>query len=459
MSYPTRTLLIVVLTLIVGFGVAAVLISPAAGPIPPSDVAQVLIRALIIGLLVGLATAAALVSITTARLDVRLRRMTSTADRYRAGDFSPASIDYGDDELGSVAEAFDDAAQSLVARLAEMMRERAHSGAIFNEMSEGVMLINPSGRLLFSNPALRRMLRLPDSVDGGHYLEALRQPDVNAQIVAALNGTTPAPAEVAIDKSGTSIVAVSALPLPVERGGGALLVLHDITGLRRADQARRDFVANVSHELRTPLTAIRGYVEALLDDAPASPHGREFLEIIARQTSRMERLVRDLLRLARLDAGQEPLERASCPLAAILSAIEAEMAPTLAARHQRLAVTTGLDATSVEADPAKLHDALRNLIENASNYSPEAATIEISTTRVDGSIEIAIADRGPGIPPGDLTRIFERFYRVDRSRSRDPGGTGLGLSIVRHLIELHGGHVSASNRQGGGALLRVRLPA
>jgi signal transduction histidine kinase len=143
---------------------------------------------------------------------------------------------------------------------------------------------------------------------------------------------------------------------------------------------------------------------------------------------------------------------------AIVTTIEREMEAPLLARRQRLDVTIGEDAASVSADPAKLHDLLRNLIENASNYGPEGGVIDVATSRSAAAFEITVADRGPGIPPGDLRRVFERFYRVDRSRSRDPGGTGLGLSIVRHLVELHGGTVSAANRPGGGAVFRVNLP-
>jgi two-component system phosphate regulon sensor histidine kinase PhoR len=242
-----------------------------------------------------------------------------------------------------------------------------------------------------------------------------------------------------------------------DRGGGAVLVLHDVTATRRADQVRRDFVANVSHELRTPLTAVRGYVEAL-GELPLPDDASRFLEIIGRHAQRMERLVHDLLRLARLDAGQESLEHADCAIGGIIQAIERDMQDALQVRRQRIALDLDPAAGTIQGDPAKLHDILRNLIENASHYSPEGGLIEITTRPADRGMSIQVADRGPGIPETDLQRVFERFYRVDRSRTRDPGGTGLGLSIVRHLVELHGGHVRAERRSGGGTAMTVWLP-
>jgi two-component system phosphate regulon sensor histidine kinase PhoR len=240
---------------------------------------------------------------------------------------------------------------------------------------------------------------------------------------------------------------------------GAVLVLHDITDLRRADQIRRDFVANVSHELRTPLTAIRGYVEALSDGDVTPDNSRRFLDIIERHTARMERLVKDLLRLARLDAGQETLDISSCDSRNLINAVLAELASALEQRRQHVEVAIGPGAESVRADPAKLHDVLRNLIANAITYSPEQTTIRVEATRDVASTVVAVSDEGPGIPEEDLSRVFERFYRVDKSRARDPGGTGLGLAIVKHLVELHKGAVAAENRAAGGARVSVRLPA
>jgi signal transduction histidine kinase len=247
---------------------------------------------------------------------------------------------------------------------------------------------------------------------------------------------------------------------PIASSGvqGAVLVLHDITDLRRADQIRRDFVANVSHELRTPLTAIRGYVEALSETDVGGADRQRFLEIVARHTLRMEWLVQDLLRLARLDAGQEPLEMRPCDVRALVNGVVADLAPMLDERDQRVDVTVALEADTLNADAAKLHDALRNLVVNASTYAPERTTVRVDVSRVGSEIVLAVSDEGPGIPDEELPRIFERFYRVEKSRARDPGGTGLGLSIVKHLVELHGGTVRAANRAGGGAQFTIALP-
>jgi len=249
-------------------------------------------------------------------------------------------------------------------------------------------------------------------------------------------------------------------PVDVSPGRGAVVVMHDITDLRRADRVRRDFVANVSHELRTPLTAIRGYVEALSDATP--DESRRFLEIVSRHTLRMERLVRDLLRLARIEAGQETLDRIPCSVDGLLTAVQGDLAPLLAAKHLTFAREIAPDATTVPGDPTKLQDVLRNLIENAVNYSPEGGRIAVISGATHGRMSIRVEDQGPGIPPDDLARVFERFYRVDKSRTRegkDPGGTGLGLSIVRHLVELHGGRIWAANRPEGGAIFTIELPA
>jgi two-component system, OmpR family, phosphate regulon sensor histidine kinase PhoR len=395
-----------------------------------------------------------LVSIPRAR---RTRETIAIARRYATGDLTRTPHDFGAGDLGAVAYAFDAAVRELGQQISELSRDRARMEAILAGMVEGVLVVDRQGRLQLVNGAAQAMLRVDASAAGRPYLEVIRHPDITAQLATVLRGEVVDSREVSLAREPSRTFVARAAPVGSEGGGGAVLVLHDISDLRRADQIRRDFVANVSHELRTPLTAIRGYIEALLDEPGDQENTRRFLEIVARQSARMERLVTDLLRLARLDARQEALEIAPCNLRNLFAGIVGDLSPAIDAKCQRVIVEVPDEATEVHADPAKLHDVLRNLVENAVNYSPEDAEVRLSAARGDGLLTITVADSGPGIPPEDLGRVFERFYRVDKSRSR-PGGTGLGLAIAKHLVELHGGQVRAHNQPGGGAVFTVTLP-
>jgi two-component system phosphate regulon sensor histidine kinase PhoR len=395
-----------------------------------------------------------IVSISLGR---RVKGISDVASRYAAGDLSRPAHDYGGDELGDVARVMDASVQELGRRIEELSRDRARMGAVLTGMVEGVLVVDSRGRLQMVNRAAQTMLRVDEQSVGRPYVEVIRHPDISAQLATALGGEEVDSRELALVRDPGRTFIARAAPVAAAGGGGAVLVLHDITDLRRADQIRRDFVANVSHELRTPLTAIRGYVEALLDEPADADNTKKFLEIIFRHSTRMERLVKDLLRLARLDARQETLEMARCDMRQIFNAAVADVAPTIEVKVQRITIDVPPDATSVGADPAKLHDVVRNLVENAVNYSPDGAEVRLSTSRNDGAFTIVVADSGPGIPPEDLSRVFERFYRVDKSRAR-PGGTGLGLAIVKHLVELHGGEAHAANRGEGGAVFTVTLP-
>jgi len=395
--------------------------------------------------------------IVSASLARRVSAIAKVAERYSAGDLARPIYDHGSDELGTVARALDDSVQQLGGRIEELSRDRARMEAILTGMVEGVLVVDRQGRLQLVNRAAQQMLRVEPLVNGRTYLEVIRHPDIAAQLTAALHGKESGGQELALARDPGRTLLTRAAPV-TGPSGGAVLVLHDITDLRRADQIRRDFVANVSHELRTPLTAIRGYVEALLDGPADSENTRKFLEIIARHSTRMERLVKDLLRLARLDAKQELLETARCDIKQIFNAVTADLAPTIEDKRQQVMLDVPPEARHVDGDPAKLHDIIRNLVENAVNYSPEGAEVRLGAAQQRGTYTITVADSGPGIPTEDLTRVFERFYRVDKSRAR-PGGTGLGLAIVKHLVELHGGEATAANRPEGGAVFTVRLPA
>ena len=355
-----------------------------------------------------------------------------------------------------------DRSEQLTRRVNELETERARMAALLSGMVEGVLVVDSAGRLRMVNDAARRMLNMETDLVGRHYVEAVRHPGIVAQLDAAVKGRQrQPPLEVLLDPEGAAnaprIFRAQATPASAD-AGGAVLVLHDISDLRQADRVRRDFVANVSHELRTPLTAVRGYVEALMDEPIDPGRRRQFLDIIDRQSGRMERLVRDLLRLARLDANQDSVELHPVDVAALFDSVSSDLMERISRAELVVDISVKPAASVIEADEQKLHDAVRNLLENAVNYSAEGGRIELAAHADGERVLLSVGDYGRGIPDADLGRVFERFYRVDRSRTSDPGGTGLGLSIARHLVELHGGKLTAANRPEGGAVFTVSLP-
>jgi two-component system phosphate regulon sensor histidine kinase PhoR len=429
--------------------------------LPATDVRDQLrtvLTATLVALGLALLGGAAIAWIFSARIGQRVRLIAGVASRYRSGDLTPPRLGFGDDELGTVARALDESVQEVGRRLAEQARDRARTEAILAGMVEGVIVVDAQGRLQLVNAAARQMLKLDEIAIGKPYVETIRLPAIAEALATVLAGRTADAIQFSPPRDPTHTIIARAAPAAGAAEHGVILVLHDITDLRRADQIRRDFVANVSHELRTPLTAIRGYIEALSESDVSAEENRRFLEIVARHTHRMERLVKDLLRLARLDAGQETLVLSTCDTRALSEAVVADLAPASAARRQRVDVRVAPGAARVRADPSKLHDVLSNLIVNAITYSPEDTTIRVEALPAGGRVAIAVLDEGPGIPDEDVSRVFERFYRVDKSRARDPGGTGLGLAIAKHLVELHGGEIRAENRPEGGARFVITLP-
>ena len=408
------------------------------------------------GIAVAAIAAALYRSSWAARRQERVDAVIAAARRYELGDLSRPAPDYGDDDLGDVARAMDQAAQELGRRVDHLTRDRARMAAILSSMIEGVLVVNEQGRLQLVNDAARRILKLEQESLDRSYVEAIRHPGIVEHIGRALAGKETEPLELSVTRDNTRTLVARVTPV-VAAGRGAVLVMHDITELRKADQVRRDFVANVSHELRTPLTAIKGYAEALLDDPDDTDAREKFLDIIHRHATRMERLVKDLLRLARLDAGQEAVELVPCDVEGLLRGIANDFEPMAAQKQQAIDVQVTREAATLVTDATKLHDIARNLIENAVNYTPDGGAIDVRAALVGGRFQLTVSDTGHGIAADDLARVFERFYRVDKSRTR-PGGTGLGLSIVKHLVQVLGGEVTASNLPGGGALFTVTLP-
>ena len=424
-----------------------------------TDVAQARAQpavALALGASLGFIVAVLASSAFAARQHARAAAIADVGRRYALGDLTRPGPDYGDDDLGMAARALDLAVHEQGRRVTELSRDRARMEAILGSMVEGVLVVDDTGRLQLVNDAARRMLRVEGDAVGRPYVEAIRHPGIVEHFGKVLSGRAPEAFELSVSRDGARDLVARLAPV-VATGRGAVLVLHDITDLKRADLIRRDFVANVSHELRTPLTAIRGYAEALLDDEDDAEARHRFLEIIQRHAARMERLVKDLLRLAQLDAGQELLECAPADIPALVSGVVDDMADAIAAKQLVVSVDAGAGTKGVSVDAAKIHDILRNLLENDVNYTQPGGVVQVAAAVSQGQLALEVTDNGPGIPPEDLGRVFERFYRVDKSRGR-PGGTGLGLAIVKHLTGLHGGTASVENRAAGGARFEVRVP-
>lgn len=415
----------------------------------------------VIGILLALCGALVLAWVTSSAMSRRVTAIVAVARRYAEGDLSPPVRGYGNDEIGTVARAFDTSVHELGNRLSELSRHRVLFDTIVASMTEGVLVVDGVGRIQMASDALRDMLNVRDLSVGRSYLELVRHPQIARQIAGTLETGESTRLEVTLNSDPSTTLFVGTAPLTpaedkLERPGVAV-VLHDVTDYRRAEQSRRDFVANVSHELRTPLTAIRASVDALLEMEELEESHR-FLNIIAKHSLRMDRLVSDLLRLARLDAGQETVDPVACSTGSLFAEVQVELAPLLEGKKLVVGTSINPSAATVVADHIKLHEVFKNLIENAAHYAPANSEIALGASADEKSIVLTVKDRGPGIPDADLVRVFERFYRVERSRVRDPGGTGLGLAIVKHLVGLHNGTVVANNRVDGGTVFSIRLP-
>src|SRR3954466_13385360 len=370
---------------------------------------QTVLTATLVALGLALVGAALIAWVLSARIGGRVRLIARVADRYRRGDLAPAQLSFGNDELGTVARALDDSVQEVGRRLTEQARDHARMEAILAGMVEGVVVIDPQGRLQLVNDAARQMLKLGDVAIGRNYVETIRLPAIAELVASILFGNQRNSLQFSPPRDPSRTIMATAAAAAGGAEHGVILVLHDISELRRADQIRRDFVANVSHELRTPLTAIRGYVEALADGDASPEDSRRFPEVIARQTRRMERLVGDLLRLARLDAGQETVTLTACDTQMLAAGVVADLAAAADERGQHVELRVAPGGEKIRADPAKLHDALRNLVANAIAYAPEHTTIPP-----------AVSQTRPPAPRNPRRPAWGRPPPVDASPSRSP---------------------------------------
>lgn len=365
----------------------------------------------------------------------------------------------GDDGAAAVPErggGFSKLARDLEQTVGTLADERDRFGAVLAAMAEAVLVLDSQQRIDLSNPAARSLLRLPERHTGRNLIESVRAPELIDLADGALAGRSAA---VEFELPGPSPRHLLAHATPLRESGGAVIVLHDVTELRRLERVRRDFVANVSHELRTPVSIIRANAETLIDGALEDPErARTFLDALVRNAERLSNLISDLLDIARIESGRLQIELKPVDVGALITRAAETVGPGAAERHQQLELRPA-GAPSALADPAALEQVLLNLMDNAIKYSPDGGRIRVSARADDGRVHIEVMDEGPGIEPQHRARIFERFYRVDRGRSRAMGGTGLGLSIVKNLVESMGGEVGVEMAEPQGSVFWVRLPA
>jgi len=421
-------------------------------------------RVMLIGGGIAVAVAFGIGLFVARRVTQPVVQMQRIARRMSDGDFSVAAPVRSIDEIGALGRALNVMAARLRAKIRDLEQEQAKATAILDGMVEGVVAVDGHDAILLMNERARAIFQL-DRSRGEHkpFLEVVRNADLHAILrESRIAGEGAAVRrELRLSTPVERFLRVSAVPLRLDRDEvGAVMVLHDVTELRRLEQVRTEFVANVSHELRTPLTAIQGYLETLLGGALEEPHNaRAFLEIVFRHTERLGRLLADLTDLSNIELGRTVLRREPIVVSDVVDSTLAIIAPRGEAGGVTITADLPADLPRVLADHDRLAQILINLADNAVKYTPRGGRVTLTGRARETIVEVAVSDTGIGIPPADLPRITERFYRVDRARSRELGGTGLGLAIVKHLVLAHGGELTIESESGIGTTVRFTLPA
>lgn len=411
------------------------------------------------GAAMGAALVVALISVN--RISRSLRDLIRMADSIGRGQTPAPVFVQSRDEFGRLAEALAEMARRVQDQVRDLNREQAQLTAILSTLIEAVVALDPQGRILFLNPSGEALFGVKNAeVKGGSFLEVLRHSPLKQLFERTLRERRPVTEEIVLHTPAERILSVNALPVSFGEGQtGALAALHDITELRKLERVRQEFVANASHELKTPLTSIRGYAETLLAGALEDPkHNREFLKTIQEQADHLMRLIEDLLALSAIEARRAPYRFEPVSLPEALERTFQHLAPMAQAKQVTLQVRCPAGLPLVRADPEKLGQILMNLADNAIKFNKPGGRVEVTATAGEGSVTVCVRDTGAGIAPQDLPRVFERFFRADKSHSHDIAGTGLGLAIVKHLVEAHQGRVTAESVMGQGSVFRFTLP-
>jgi two-component system, OmpR family, phosphate regulon sensor histidine kinase PhoR len=395
------------------------------------------------------------------KISNRIGRLTAFSRRVAEGDFRPMPLERSNDELADLSSTLNQTALDLDRTIRTLTGERNQSAAILASMEEAVVVIDIDERVMFCNRAFCQASNVSNTEwKGRPAVELIRHSDLLSMIRRALVGNKAVHGEVVVGSVRTKSFAVTSVPIQSDAfTTGAVMVLYDITEIRRLERARRDFVANVSHEFRTPLTAIQGFSETLMEGALEDAANRKrFIEIIHEHALRLRRLTDDLLRLAQIEAGQLQLEFQSVVVADILEPCIETTRVKAVQKGIKVAFRSAPGLPAVNGDPRSLQGVLQELLDNAIRYSSEGGIITVTLALEKTNLVISVSDTGIGIPKADQDRIFERFYRIDPARSRESGGTGLGLAIAKHLIEAHGGQIKVESEVGRGSTFYIFLP-
>jgi two-component system, OmpR family, phosphate regulon sensor histidine kinase PhoR len=407
-----------------------------------------------------LLVASGIVVLVSRNFSRRIERLTAFSQRVAEGDFRAQSSDGTGDALDALSDSLNQTAMRLDRTIRTLTEERNLSSAILGSMVEGVLVVNAAERVVFANHSFAEILGMGVPPQAGSGLvECVRQTELIEAVHKVLAGEPRVESEIVTGTLRQHFFAATVAAVRTTGTDGAVLVLHDITALRKLERVRRDFVANVSHEFRTPLTAIQGFAETLLAGAMEDPQNRgRFLGIILEHSRRLARLTEDLLMLSKMDADRLELETRRIPVGPFVESCIETSTPRAKEKDLQLSVNLADRIPDIAGDRRRLTEVLQNLLDNAIQYTPAGGQIMVSAGPRNGEVIFTVSDTGIGIPQADQPRIFERFYRVDVARSREVGGTGLGLSIAKHLVEGHGGRIWVESEVGQGSQFHFSVP-
>ncbi len=394
-------------------------------------------------------------------LSARIERLKEFSRRVAAGDFRTLPQDRNGDELAELTTTLNQTAAQLDVSIRSLTAERNQSAAILASMAEGVVVAGSDQRVIFCNAAFCRAVGIEYTTwEGRPLVEVVPNADLLSYIEQAHTRNEMVTGELVVGSVRTKSFAVTVTPVRSNgKTGGSVMVLHDISELRRLERARRDFVVNISHEYKTPLTAIQGFAETLLGGAlEDQENSRRFLEIIRDNATRLGRLTEDLLKLAQIEAGKLQPQFQPVAISAVIGACLETTRLNAAQKDLVIEADCAPDLPLVSGDAGWLRQVLQNLLDNAVRHSPAGGRILVKALAQNSELVISVSDKGPGIPKAEQERIFERFYRADAGRSRESGGTGLGLSIAKHLVEAHRGRIQVQSEVGAGSTFYVFLP-